>query len=189
MLLAVAAAPLLLIGLFVGGNNATASAGPASINGLPGPTMFTGPSRGCTEPDPTTSGCLTPAMLHALGEIYRAFGTPGPGKPIRAASCWDRHAWNPTSDHPRGRACDLFPGRAGVFPAGKELQNGWTLATWLRANASALRVKYLIWQGRFWEPGRPDRGGWGVPYTGGGIYDPTDATGGHYDHIHVSVDA
>jgi len=27
--------------------------------------------------------------------------------------------------------------------------------------------------------GRLD-GGWGEPYTGGGVYDPTDATGGHF---------
>ena len=36
-------------------------------------------------------------------------------------------------------------------------------------------------------PTTRDQNGWGRPYTGGGIYDPTDATGGHYDHIHLSV--
>jgi hypothetical protein len=24
-------------------------------------------------------------------------------------------------------------------------------------------------------------------YTGGGVYDPEDPTGGHYDHVHVSL--
>ena len=36
------------------------------------------------------------------------------------------------------------------------------------------------------EQGTSDQGGWGHPYTGGGVYDPNDAVGGHYDHIHVS---
>jgi len=52
---------------------------------------------------------------------------------------------------------------------------------------NALQVRYLIWQGRIWSPDGGDQNGWGRPYTGGGIYDATDATGGHYDHIHASV--
>lgn len=47
-------------------------------------------------------------------------------------------------------------------------------------------MKYVIWQGRFWDTSTRDNGGWGTRYTGGGVYDPGDATGGHYDHIHVS---
>jgi hypothetical protein len=31
-----------------------------------------------------------------------------------------------------------------------------------------------------------DRDGWGRRYTGGGVYDVRTATGGHYDHVHVS---
>lgn len=164
-----------------------ATSGPVPITDLPVPQPYTGPDGGCTVDDPTTTGCLTPTTRHALDEIYAAFGPPGPTSPIRSATCWDRHAWNPTSDHPHGRACDLFPTRAGVFPAGDELAAGWRLATWLRTNADALHVKYLIWQGRIWSPGTPDDHGWGRPYTGGGIYDPTDATGGHFDHLHLST--
>ena len=45
-----------------------------------------------------------------------------------------------------------------------------------------------FWQGRIWSAGSSDDGdGWGRPYTGGGVYDPEDATGGHFDHVHVSV--
>jgi len=109
--------------------------------------------------------------------------------PIRSAGCWDEHAWNPTSDHPQGRACDYFPDATGIFPKGQELQNGWRLASWLRTHADALQVKYLIWQGRFWSATTSDTDGWGRPYTGGGVYDPTDATGGHFDHVHVSFAA
>lgn len=167
----------------------TAPAGPVSLAGLRAPTPFTGPSAGCTEDDPTTSGCLTARTRNLYDELIATFGDPGPDRPIRAITCWDAHAWNPTSDHPTGRACDIFPTRAGTFPTGAELRNGWTVVTWLRANADSLGVNYLIWQGRYWDRRSGDTSGeWGQPYTGGGIYDPADATGGHFDHVHVSSD-
>ncbi|WP_214406251.1 transglycosylase SLT domain-containing protein [Pseudonocardia lacus] len=161
--------------------------GAPAVGDLPPAQPRTGPGRGCTEDDPTTNGCLTPATRHAVDEVYRVFGQPAPAAPIRAATCWDEHAWNPSSDHPRGRACDFFPTGAGRFPAGQELADGWRLAEWLRANATTLRVSNIIWQGRIWRPGDADNNSWGRPYTGGGVYDPTDATGGHYDHVHLSI--
>ena len=127
-------------------------------------------------------------MRHALDQTLAAFGPTGPDQTIRAVSCWDPHTWNPTSDHSRGRACDLFPTRAGTFPTGTDLANGWHIATWLRAHATALHISYLIWQDRYWSPTTPDTpGNWGIPYDGGGIYNIHDPTGGHYDHIHASV--
>jgi len=167
----------------------TQPAGPAAIGVLPDPTPYTGPAgAGCTEPDPSGHGCLTPAMRHALDQTLAAFGPTGPDQTIRAVSCWDPHTWNPTSDHPRGRACDLFPTRAGTFPTGTDLANGWHIAIWLRAHATALHISYLIWQDRYWSPTTPDTpGNWGIPYDGGGIYNIHDPTGGHYDHIHASV--
>jgi hypothetical protein len=164
------------------------TAGPVNVADLPPPATFTGTEDGCSEPDPTTPGCLTPATRHALEQIYAVFGRPAPNAPIRSAVCWDPHLHNPRSDHPKGRACDFFPTAAGTFPTGTDLENGWRLAAWLRAHAPALRVRYVIWQGRYWDPQTPDHNGWGNPYNGGGIYDLTDATGGHYDHIHLSVE-
>jgi hypothetical protein len=105
---------------------------------------------------------------------------------IRSAGCWDAHAWNPSSDHSKGKACDFFPGRAGRFASGAALAGGWQLAQWFRENAAALRVRYVIWQGRYWDPSSGDKGGWGTRYDGGGIYHLADPTGGHYDHVHVS---
>ncbi|MHA6783161.1 hypothetical protein ACVGOW_19505 [Pseudonocardia saturnea] len=165
-----------------------AAAGPVSVDDLPAPAPFAGLSELCTADDPTGGRCLTPATRHAHDEIVRAFGPPGPSAPIRSAGCWDEHAWNPDSDHPRGQACDYFPATAGQFPKGQELQNGWRLATWLRTHATTLKVKYLIWQGRFWSPDTSDTDGWGRPYSGGGIYDAEDATGGHFDHVHASFE-
>ena len=108
------------------------------------------------------------------------------GPVIRSAGCWDRHAWNPRSDHPQGRACDLFATRPGRFADGAELADGWRIARWFRGHAESLQVKYVIWQGRYWDPRVADQDGWGRRYSGGGVYDVRDATGGHYDHVHVS---
>ncbi|MEU6701428.1 hypothetical protein [Pseudonocardia sp. NPDC046786] len=149
------------------------------------------PPEQCTQDDPTSSGCLTPSALRLHDAAVERFGEPGPQAPIRSLTCWSEHAWNPSSDHPEGRACDFFPAGYGEFPAGTDLEQGWAVADWLRANASELRVRYVIWQGRIWYRGAGDAGdgreGWGRPYDGGGIYDPDDATGGHFDHVHVSV--
>jgi hypothetical protein len=132
-----------------------------------------------TVPDPTgTGGFLTAATAHMLSEVYRVFGRwPG--------SCWDRHAWNPSSDHPKGRACDLTVGRIGSFPGAVDKARGWNLAKWLQANASVLSVSYVIWDGQIWSASRAGEG-W-RRYSGGGVYSPTNVTGGHYDHVHVSV--
>ncbi|WP_341359761.1 hypothetical protein V5H98_00345 [Georgenia sp. M64] len=147
---------------------------------LPGaPAPFTGEKGGCTAADPTgTGGCLTAPTSWMLEQVTAAFGA-------QPATCWSEHAWNPGSDHPAGRACDFFPGPAGEFAAGTDLAEGWATAEWLRRHADALQVRYVIWQGRIWVESRPHLG-W-APYDGGGVYDPTDAVGGHFDHVHVSM--
>ena len=101
-------------------------------------------------------------------------------------TCWDAHAQNPISDHPLGKACDYLTSRSAGrvrlrHRPGPGLAAG-RVATHLRR---APQVAYVIWQGRIWSQARRDEG-W-RPYSGGGIYDPTDPTGGHYDHVHVSL--
>ncbi len=147
------------------------------------PTAWSGGSTGCRIPDPTRKGgCVTGATLHGLQAVSARFGPT-----IHTTGCWDAHAWNPTSDHPKGRACDFMVTEPGTFAAGVERDNGWAVADWLRANAGPLQVKYLIWQGRYWAPGvKDDSDSWGSRYTGGGVYDVRNATGGHYDHVHAS---
>lgn len=158
--------------------------GPAATGA---PAAWTGGATGCEVDDPTGDGCLTGAARHGLEAVGAAFGGITDGPVILSSGCWDEHAWNPRSDHPRGKACDFFPTRAGGFPVDEQLAAGWRVAEWLREHAEPLRVKYLIWQGRYWDPGVADQdGGWGRRYGGGGVYDVRDATGGHYDHIHVS---
>lgn len=155
------------------------------------PMAWTGGATGCRLEDPTGDGCITGATAHGLDTATAVFGPWSDGPTIRSAGCWDAHAWNPRSDHPRGRACDLFATEPGTFAAAGELDSGWRLARWYAEHAEPLKVRYLIWQGRYWAPdlagrGESDRGGWGRRYTGGGVYNTRSATGGHYDHIHVS---
>ncbi|WP_133412033.1 hypothetical protein [Vallicoccus soli] len=114
-----------------------------------------------------------------LGQVDHAFGQ-------LPTSCWDAHAWNPTSDHPRGKGCDVTFGRLGDFPGPADTARGWLLAHWFEANAEALHVSYVIWQGRIWSSSRDDEG-WRA-YSGGGVYDASEPTGGHYDHVHVSLE-
>jgi hypothetical protein len=150
-------------------------------------TAWAGGATGCRPPDPTGTGCLTGATRHGLDAVGTAFGGWQNGPIVHTAGCWDRHAWNPTSDHSRGKACDFMVTRPGSFAQGADRDNGWELAEWLRTNAAALQVKYLIWQGRYWDPSvRDEPGNWGTRYTGGGIYDVRSATGGHFDHVHAS---
>lgn len=66
------------------------------------------------------------------------------------------------------------------------MDNWWRVTEWFRQNADALHVSYIIWQGRIWTAGSADQKGWGRPYAGGGVYDPGNAVGGHYDHLHIS---
>jgi hypothetical protein len=140
---------------------------------------YPGGPPGCLLADPTgTGGCLTYATAWMLAQTLTSF----PAVPV---SCWDAHAWNPGSDHPKGRACDFTIGAIGRFPPPEQITQGWQMAEWLRLNAAPLQISYIIWQGRIWTASRADQG-WRV-YGGGGVYDPTSPTGGHYDHIHVSV--
>ncbi|MFP5022632.1 hypothetical protein [Pseudonocardia phyllosphaerae] len=163
-----------------------AAPGRSAAESAPAPAWTGGATR-CAERDPVRSdGCLTGATRHGLDAVEAVFGEPGDGA-IRSLGCWDEHHQNPSSDHPKGRACDFFPGSAGRFPKGADLDDGWRIAHWFQANAEPLKVRYLIWQGRYWAPNaRGDGSGWGRRYTGGGVYDTSDPTGGHYDHIHVS---
>jgi hypothetical protein len=170
----------------VPGPQEAAPAEPAAPAAPAEPTPWTGGSTGCALSDPTGDGCVTGAARHGFESAVAVFGDWQDGPVIRNAGCWDEHAWNPRSDHPRGRACDLFATGPGRFAEGAELEGGWRVAEWFRAHADPLQVRYLIWQGRYWDPDVVDDGGWGRRYTGGGVYDTRNATGGHFDHVHVS---
>ncbi|MGW6277776.1 hypothetical protein [Kribbella sp. NPDC055071] len=126
--------------------------------------------------DPTgTGGLVTPRTAAWVALARQNLGT-------LSMSCWDAHAWNPTSDHPRGKACDVMVGTDARTSAPARAR-GDQIANWAIKTAGQTGVHYVIWYGKIWSA---RRGTW-IPYNGGGVYDPTDATGGHFDHVHVSL--
>lgn len=141
------------------------------------PEPFTGDDPDAMVDDPTTDGQITARAAHILDQVQTAFPdahwvcySPRPGQ---------------ASDHPRGRACDGTFGNAIGEPAtGQALELGWAVTNWLQDHADTLGIDYLIWQGQIWVASRADEG-W-RDYDGGGMHDPDDPTGGHYDHLHWS---
>ncbi|MHA6631130.1 lytic transglycosylase domain-containing protein [Pseudonocardia sichuanensis] len=129
-----------------------------------------------TLPDPTgTGGQLTPRMNTLYQTLAAAGATRG------GATCWDPHLHNPTSDHPRGKACDLF--YKPNDPA--DVAYGWTVANWLTTAQATYGIRNIIWQGQIWSARSPT---WSTYNSD--VYncpDPANLTGCHYDHIHVSV--
>lgn len=124
---------------------------------------------GCVVTDPTgTGGCVTPVMAWVYDQLRATFGSI-------PTSCWRGGG----GDHAQGRACDIMFAPGGTYPGPEQTARGWQVAEWLRGNAGRLQVDYVIWQGRIWSQQRSAEG-W-RPYNGYG------ATGGHYDHVHVSV--
>jgi hypothetical protein len=127
------------------------------------------PKERCTENDPTTTGCITPRMLHAYQEA-RIFGF------THYAACFRHQSWG---EHPLGRACD-FSAAADTFggiATGADKAYGDRLAGWLMANASRLGVLYVIWYRQIWFPGL----GWRVYHSG------DDPASSHRNHVHLSV--
>jgi hypothetical protein len=126
--------------------------------------------------DPTgTGGLVTPRTAAWVALARKTLGT-------LSMSCWDAHVWNPTSDHPRGKACDVMVG-ADARKSSPARARGDQIANFAIQTAGTTGVRYVIWYGKIWSA---RRGTW-IPYNGGGVYNPTDATGGHFDHVHVSM--
>ncbi|MER7007348.1 hypothetical protein ABT297_30495 [Dactylosporangium sp. NPDC000555] len=128
------------------------------------------PSEGCSQKDPTTSGCISPRMLNAYNEARKAGFT-------HYTSCYRGGGGG---DHPLGKACD-FSANSSTFvnarATGADKTYGDNLSAWAIANAKNLGVKYVIWYKRIWQPssGWKSYGGDGTP------------AGDHYNHVHISM--
>ncbi|MCD0445138.1 hypothetical protein LO763_16090 [Glycomyces sp. A-F 0318] len=147
------------------------ASGPGSDGGAPAAEGGPGGGGGCTEDDPTTSGCLTPATLHVYNETKEAGFD-------HYVSCYRSGG---SGEHPLGRACDWAADASGFQnsdASGDDKAYGDQLAAWYVNNADALDIEYVIWYRQFWSPG----GGW-RSYSGA---DGTPA-GDHTNHVHVSV--
>jgi len=140
-------------------------------------------AQGCSVvPDPSTgTGCLTPRMAALYTQLVTGGWHP---------SCYRPNDPVAHSDHPLGKACDAPAGTYGTLPTPAQKAAGDTLAASLQASAARTGVHYLIWYGRIWNTDRAHEG-W-RPYHGAGVYNttpttPDGITGGHYDHVHISV--
>jgi peptidoglycan DL-endopeptidase CwlO len=128
------------------------------------------PSQGCSEPDPTTSGCLTPRTLHMLREAQRNgfkrfVACFRPGGPY---------------EHPKGRACDFSAERNGFGgdAFGGDKLYGNNLTAFFVRNADRLGVMYVIWYRQIWLPATGWRS-YGAAYG--------DPASDHTNHVHVSM--
>jgi hypothetical protein len=147
------------------------ASGPGSDGGAPAAESYDGGDGGCTEDDPTTSGCLTPRTLHMYNETIEAGFD-------HYVSCYRSGG---SGEHPLGRACDWAADASGFQnsdASGDDKAYGDQLASWYVNNADALGVEYVIWYRQFWSPGS----GW-RSYSG---QDGTPA-GDHTNHVHVSM--
>ncbi|MEU0559438.1 hypothetical protein [Dactylosporangium sp. NPDC006015] len=148
---------------YVNANSPLATPAPRNANG-------SWPKENCIIDDPTTTGCITPRMIHAVKEAQKAGFT-------RYYSCF-----RPSGpyEHPKGRACD-FAAQSGGFggvASGGDKTYGTNLAAYFVKNASALGVLYVIWFRQVWTPAA----GW-HSYSGGN----GDPSSDHTNHVHLSM--
>jgi hypothetical protein len=147
-----------------GGTNSTrAAAAPRNSDGSL-------PSEGCTVDDPTSGGCITPRMAHAMSEAQKAGFT-------HYVHCFREQN---SGEHPKGRACDFAADKGGFggVATGSSKTYGNNLASYFISNSSRLGVLYVIWFRRIWLPSS----GW-KSYSGGG----GDPSSDHTNHVHLSV--
>jgi hypothetical protein len=151
---------------------AAAAAHRAAARGRPsGPTVLADEGGIGGGPDTDSYQRLTPTAKRLYGLVVRIFD-------VHAIGGWRPSGSVPGSDHPYGRAIDVMV----AYPSSDGRALGWRIATWAAGNAWALDVKYVIFNGRIWTPGR----GWhGYRHPG----DPCNCnpTLRHDDHVHISV--
>jgi phage shock protein A len=125
---------------------------------------------GCTVNDPTSGGCITPRLLHAMQQAQGAGFTHYV------------HCYRPqnSGEHPKGRACDFAADKGGFggVASGSSKDYGNRLANYFINNSDRLGVLYVIWFRRIWLPSS----GWKAYTRGNG-----DPSSDHTNHVHLSV--
>ena len=120
-----------------------------------------------------STGISTAACSHGSGpesgltpdavEVYRAVCAAFSGVSSYGG-------YSPRGEHYDGRAIDVMV--SGSY--------GQQIADWLRANASTLQIRDIIYAQRIWTP---DRAAEGWRY----MEDRGSPTANHFDHVHVAV--
>jgi septal ring factor EnvC (AmiA/AmiB activator) len=139
--------------------------------GSQGPTVLHEDEHGGAGPSAASYQRLTPTAKRLYGLVNRIFD-------VHAIGGWRPTGSVPGSDHPRGRALDVFVSH----PSAQGRALGWRVANWAADNAWALDVKYVIFNGRIWTG---DQGWHGYRHPS----DPCNCnpTLRHDDHVHISV--
>ncbi len=119
------------------------------------------------------TGVSTAACAHGSGpesgltpdavEVYRAVCAAFSGVSSYGG-------YSPRGEHYDGRAIDIMV--SGSY--------GQQIADWLRANASSLQIRDIIYAQKIWTPDRAAEG-WRS------MEDRGSTTANHYDHVHVAV--
>jgi peptidoglycan DL-endopeptidase CwlO len=155
-----------------GQNASSPSDGGNSAIAVPAPRNSSGgfSSESCSVNDPTTSGCITPRMLHAMQQAQRAGFK-------HFVACFRQQN---SGEHPLGRACDFAADQNGFggVATGSSKDYGNRLANFFINNSSRLGVLYVIWFRRIWLPSS----GWKAYTRGNG-----DPSSDHTNHVHLSV--
>jgi hypothetical protein len=121
---------------------------------------------------------LTPRAQHVRRDLEKAFGALSLGG-FAPGGVATGHM--PGSAHYDGRAVDVF-----MRPVDAEhRRRGWSVASYLVAQADRLHIQHVIFDGRIWTAGARSERGWRR-------YDPGDRPGDravleHRDHVHVDV--
>src|SRR5215211_879601 len=118
-------------------------------------------------PNTASYNYLTRTAKRVYGLVERIFD-------VHSIGGWRAYGSVPGSDHPYGRALDVMTWSNRAL--------GWRIANWAVANAWALDVKYVIFNGRIWTRSR----GW---HAYRHPSDPCNCnpTLRHDDHVHISV--
>jgi hypothetical protein len=141
--------------------------------GSRGPTVLHEDEHGTGGPSGASYQRLTPTAKRLYGLVTRIFD-------IQSIGGWRPTGSVPGSDHPRGRALDVFI----RYPSSEGRALGWRVAKWAAGNAWALDVKYVIFNGRI---GTGDQGWHSYRHPS----DPCNCnpTLRHDDHVHISVNS
>jgi septal ring factor EnvC (AmiA/AmiB activator) len=136
-----------------------------------GPMVLHEDEHGGAGPTAASYQRLTPTAKRLYRLVTRIFD-------INAIGGWRPSGSVAGSDHPRGRALDVFI----TYPSVQGRALGWRVANWAAGNAWALDVKYVIYNGRIWTGNQ----GW---HSYRHPSDPCNCnpTLRHDDHVHISV--
>jgi hypothetical protein len=121
-----------------------------------------------------SGGPNTASYLYLTANAKRLYGLVERIFDVHSIGGWRPYGSVPGSDHPKGRAIDVM--------TWSNRSLGWRIANWAVANAGALGVKYVIFNGRIWTRSR----GW---HAYRHPSDPCNCnpTLRHDDHVHISV--